>query len=313
MGTIRRSRKGSLAYRPRKRATSQMPSIGHWPQREEKCLLGFAGYKAGMTHMLYIDDSLSPNKGSEVSYPVTVIDAPPIVVYGIRGYKGGVCVGDVICDDEKIRREIGLKKKKSNEITPDKVDNVFVLAYAQPGRTKMGKKRPERMEIGVGGKDTAEKLDYAKGVLGKEIRATDVFKQGEYIDTISISKGKGWQGAVKRFGVSLQRRKATGKRRHVGTLGAWHPASVLFTVPMAGQMGYHKRTEKGKRIMKMGEGKEINPRGGFPQYGLVRDDYVLVGGSVAGPRKRLIRMRKSVLDKAVRTPEIRYISTEPKG
>lgn len=313
MGKANKPRKGSLAYRPRKRARSQMPRVRCWPEREEKCILGFAGYKAGMTHILYIDDSLSPNKGNEVSYPVTVIEAPPIVVYGIRGYKNGICVGDVICDDEKIRKEIGLRKKKQNEIMPDKVDEVLILAYTQPKKTRMGKKRPERMELMVGGKDVAEKLDYAKGILGKEVRAADVFKQGEYIDTVSITKGKGWQGPVKRFGVSIQRRKATGKRRHVGTLGAWHPASVLYTVPMAGQMGYHKRTEKGKRIMKIGEGKEINPRGGFPQYGLVIDDYVLVGGSVPGPRKRLIRMRKSIREKPVRAPEIKYISLEPKG
>ena len=151
-------------------------------------------------------------------------------------------------------------------------------------------------------------------MVGKDVKTTDVFKPGEFVDIIAITTGKGWQGVVKRFGVAQQRRKATGKRRHAGTLGAWHPGYVHYTVPMAGQMGYHKRTEGNKRIMKLGAAAEINPKGGFQHYGVLKNDYILIKGSVAGPCKRLIRMRRAIrkLSTPVMVPELRYVSLESK-
>jgi large subunit ribosomal protein L3 len=293
MGARKSHRKGSLAFRPRKRAVSQMPTVGAWPKITEKRLLGFAGYKAGMTHVLFIDDSPSPTKGTEVSAPVTVLEVPPMSVFAIRFYKAGHVLSDFFSSDAKLLAPLGIKKKEASPAIPAPVniDNVFVLAYASPGKTGFGKKGVEAMEIAVGGKDCAEKLEYANSILGKDIKLADVFREGEIIDTLSITKGKGWEGQAKRFGTSLQRRKATGKRRHIGTLGPWHPGYVMYTVPMAGQHGYHKRTEISKRIMKIGSGNGINPKGGFLHYGIINGDYVLIKGSIAGPVKRLIRMR----------------------
>jgi large subunit ribosomal protein L3 len=66
----------------------------------------------------------------------------------------------------------------------------------------------------------------------------------------------------------------------------------MYTVPRAGQMGFHQRTERNKRIMKISEeAEDINPAGGFPHYGLVRGPYILVKGSVPGPAKRILKMR----------------------
>ncbi|MCX8197171.1 MAG: 50S ribosomal protein L3 [Candidatus Micrarchaeota archaeon] len=306
-------KKGSLAFRPRKRAESQMPSINFWPSSSEKRLLGFAGYKAGMTHLIYVDDSESPNKGNEVFASATVVECPPMVVYGVRGYKNGKPIGDILCKDEKILKRIGISKRKDNSFSAADVDHVFVLAYTCPFLTGIGKKTPERMEIAVGGKDCAEKLDYAMSLLGKEVRVSEVFKPGEFLDAIAITKGKGWQGTVKRFGTAIQRRKATGKRRHIGTLGPWHPAYVQYTVPMPGQMGYHKRTELNKRIMKIGPGSEMAVAGGFPHYGVIKTDYLLIKGSLAGPQKRLIRFRKAVrVSLPPRQPQISYISLDSK-
>ena len=108
-------------------------------------------------------------------------------------------------------------------------------------------------------------------------------------------------------------RKATGKRRHIGTLGAWHPGYVHYTVPRPGQMGYHKRTEINKRIMKMGAASEINPLGGFTHYGVLKNDYLLIKGSLAGPQKRLIRFRKSVrVTSAPKAPDLRFVSMASK-
>lgn len=81
-------------------------------------------------------------------------------------------------------------------------------------------------------------------------------------------------------------------------------------------MGYHQRTEFNKKIIKVGtEGSEVTPRGGFLNYGEVRNTYVLVHGSVPGPTKRLIRFRdatrmpKKADNEAV---DVTYVSTESK-
>jgi len=317
MGGRSGHKKGSRAFRPRKRAISQMPSVSHWPASTEKKLLGFAGYKAGMTHMMWVDDTESPSKGNEVFASATVIECPPLTIYGVRGYKDGKVVGDMLVSDEKILKLLSIKKKSDKtdkKFSSSEVSDVFVLAFARPDLTGFGKKTPERMEIPVGGKDAAEKFEYATLLLGKEVKPSEVFKPGEFVDIIAITTGKGWQGAVKRFGIAQQRRKATGKRRHAGTLGAWHPGYVHYTVPMAGQMGYHKRTEINKRVMKIGAPAEINPKGAFQHYGLLKNEFILIKGSVAGPCKRLIRMRRAIrkLATPVKVPELRYVSQESK-
>jgi large subunit ribosomal protein L3 len=302
-----------MAFRPRKRALSQVPTVRYWPSTTEKKLCGFAGYKAGMTHITYIDDTESPSKGSEVFASATVLECPPMTIYGVRGYKSGQVVADMMAPDEKILKFLGTSKKKDAKFSASDVSDVFVLAYSRPDMTGMGKKTPERMEIAVGGKDVSEKLEYALSLLGKEVKASEVFKQGEFIDSIAITKGKGWQGTVKKFGTAQQRRKATGKRRHIGSLGAWHPGYVHYTVPRPGQMGYHKRTEVNKRIMKIGAPSEINPNGGFTHFGVLKNEYLLVKGSVAGPQKRLIRLRRaSRITSAIKAPEIKYVSLESK-
>ena len=310
MPDLNRPRRGSMAFRPRKRASSQNPTV-YWKSSDVKRVLGFAGYKVGMTHISYVDGTESPTKGQEIVSSATIIEVPPVYVYGYRAYNGH-SIGDTLVQDDKILKQLNFRKPKS-VVTGDKpeaisnkpqastiqpkaeISDVRLLVFAQPSKTHIGKKHIERMELGIGGKDINEKLEYAKSLLGKDLKASEVFKQGEFLDVISITTGKGWQGAVKRFGIAMQRRKSTGKRRHVGTLGQWHPAYVLYTVPQAGQMGYHKRTELNKQIMKLGSNQDdINPSSGFPHYGFVRNDYVLLKGSIPGPVKRLIKLRLAV-------------------
>ena len=70
------------------------------------------------------------------------------------------------------------------------------------------------------------------------------------------------------------------------------PHYVRYTVPRAGQMGFHQRTERNKRILKIGnDGKDITPRGGFPHYGVIKKDYLIMKGSVPGSTKRLLKFR----------------------
>ncbi len=325
-----RPRRGSLAFSPRKRASSIIPRIRSWPDYDgEPKLLGFAGYKAGMTHVIMIDDRKnSPTYGEEIVVPVTVIECPPMKVMGIRVYKnspyGLQIAGEVWTNelDEYLGRRLNLPKKtpdvdKLREI--EDIAEVRVITYTQPYKiTGVPKKVPDVMEQKVGGSDINAVLDYAIEKLGKEVRISEVFQEGALIDVIAITKGKGFQGPVKRWGViTLDAKHArSSKHRRVGTLGPWTPHRVRWTVPQAGQMGFHQRTEYNKRIIKIGEnGEEVTPKGGFVHYGVIRSDYVLVSGSVPGPVKRLIRMRD-----AIRPPQkvvyeginVLYISTSSK-
>ena len=289
-----------MAHRPRKRAKSQNPGVC-WQESNDKRLMGFVGYKAGMTQVSYLDDTESPTKGQEIVSAATVVEVPPLTVYGVRCYSNKNSVGDILTADEKILKTAGLKPGKA--VKEDSVDNVRLLVYAMPSKTKIGKKHIEKMELGCGAADIKEKLEYCKSLLGKELRIADAFKQGEFVDVVCVSKGKGWQGPVKRFGAACQRRKATGKRRHVGTLGPFKPGYVMYTAPQAGQTGYHKRTELNKRILRISDKpEEINPSSGFPSYGFVNNDYLIVKGSIPGPVKRLIKLRL-----ASRSPEVRDI------
>ena len=134
------------------------------------------------------------------------------------------------------------------------------------------------------------------------------------MDVVAITKGKGFQGPVKRWGIKILPRKSRKTKRGVAAIGPWKPARVLYTVPRAGQMGYHQRTEYNKRILKIGiDGKTITPKGGFLNYGEVKGTYIVVDGSLPGPSKRLVRLRCPVRPpkKIPETPpNITYISLE---
>src|SRR5690349_18015788 len=87
MSNIRKPRAGSMQVWPRKRASRQYPRIRSWPASTEKKILGFAGYKVGMTHILHVDNiKTSKSKGEEIFAPVTVVECPPLKVSSIRLY-----------------------------------------------------------------------------------------------------------------------------------------------------------------------------------------------------------------------------------
>jgi large subunit ribosomal protein L3 len=80
-------------------------------------------------------------------------------------------------------------------------------------------------------------------------------------------------------------------------------------------MGYQQRTEFNKRILKIGEnGMEITPKGGFLHYGVLKNPYVLIKGSIPGPAKRLIRIRPAIRlgEHVIRTPAIQFLSVQSK-
>lgn len=330
MPNKRRPKQGSHAYSPRKRAVSQTPRLDSWPEISEgPKLQGFAGYKAGMTHAFVVDfNKNSLTAGQEIQIPVTVLEVPPMRVAAVRIYEssryGLRTAGEVWASglDQNLARRLPIPKNQDaekawSELNKKDIEDVRVLTYTQPKMvTGVPKKVPDLMETRVGGGSVAQRLEYAKGLLGKEITVADFAKDGAIIDVSAVTKGKGFQGAIKRWGVKLLSHKNSKHRRMVGTLAPKRPGFVRPQVPQAGQVGYHQRTEFNKRILKIGEkGDEVTPKGGFIHYGNVRNNYVLIHGSVPGPTKRLIRLRDPVRPAGTvlkEAPNMVYVSTESK-
>ncbi len=324
-----RPRRGSLAYAPRKRAEKEKPRIRTWPEDSNARLLGFAGYKAGMTHVFMIDDHQDrPTKGQEINVPVTVLEVPPMRICGVRIYgtdfEGEKALTEVWSTDLSgdLERLINVPEDYDQEAAIEnieefmedgEVDEVVALVHTQPSQGSLSKKKPELMEIKIGGGSIDEKWEHAQNILGEEVRLSEVFDEGEYADVFGITKGKGFEGPVQRWGVKVQTRKVQQAQRHTGVLGPWRPARIMRTVPMSGQSGYHQRMDRNIRILKMGEdSEEINPDGGFLRFGELENDYVLMKGSTPGPTKRMVFMRRPLKEKEglpTSSPEITYIDT----
>lgn len=313
-------KRGSRAFYPRKRAKRIYPRQNFPKKDGEPKALGFAGYKAGMTHVMVIDEnSNSPTYGMKVFTPVTVLECPPLTIFGFRCYKQTYDGLKTLCDvfaeklDNKLRRKTTLGKGKIPETKPEDINvedlaEVRLLCHTNP----TFKKTPEIFEIGIAGSPEAQ-LEYAKNLLGKELNISDVFQEGDWIDVTAVTKGHGFEGPVKRFGIKLHGRKMKQMHRHVGTLGDRRRGRVLPTVPAAGQRGFQTRTELNKRILKIVKPEEINPEGGFPHYGVLKTTGVLIKGSVPGPQKRLIRMRLAIRAPDKKVPvNVAYISLSSK-
>jgi large subunit ribosomal protein L3 len=332
MAKIHRPRRGSLAFSPRKRAKSETPKVKSWSMAGEKAVMdGFAGYKAGMTHLIMIDDrTKSLTEGMEISVPVTVVEAPPLSIAALRVYEkynGGIRPAGEMWAEElsaDLKRAITAPKEKRGRTIDDIISmsdyicDVRVLSHTNPATVSgIPKKMPEIMEMPIIGGKLSEQIEVARSLLGTQVSLSSIFGVGDLVDVTAVTKGKGTQGPVKRWGIMLEKRKhtRTGKLRHVGNLGPWHPSRISWRVPQLGQTGYHQRTEFNKRILAVGSnGSDITPDGGFPGYGVVRNDYLLIRGSLPGPAKRLIRMRRAIRSsaEAPKAPNILHISKESK-
>ncbi len=320
MPRTRQPRSGSMQFWPRVRSRYSYPRIRNWPAGKEPRLLGFAGYKVGMTHLIINDNRQSSlTKGTEISCPITVIECPPLKTASIMFYKntnnGTKLVAQLFADslDKEVARNLTTPKKKGKE--PDDYDIVRLLCYTQPKMTNIGKKKPDMFEVAIGGtKD--QQLNYAKEKLGKEIAVNEVFKEGQQLDTHSISKGKGFQGPMKRFGITLRHHKSEKSRRNPGSLGSWQAqGQIMWRTAHAGKMGFHLRTEYNKWLVKIGnKSDEINVKGGYVHYGFVKNSFMLIKGGITGSQKRLVRFTDSIRPRKVmpEAPQVTYISTESK-
>jgi len=228
-------------------------------------------------------------------------------------------------------------KKMNDMVDSGYLREIRVIVRTSPELTTIGKKKPELLEIGIGG-ETREALKWAANNLGKFVRATDVVESGMFVDVIGVTKGKGFQGVARRFGIKLLPRKSKKGYRRLGSLGPWTPGRIMWTVPRPGQLGVFRRTEYNKQVMlvvpsvysieykfdgsedepymvqlrekmtvkttdESGEEKQVsvsnlaedlNPRGGWPHYGVVRNDTIVIRGSCMGTPKRMVVLRRPV-------------------
>lgn len=330
-------RHGSLSFLPRKRAKRVRPRIPSYPKddaSQQIHLTTFFAYKAGMTHVLRLGErETSKLSKKEIVDPVTILETPDCVVFGIVGYRmtpGGLkVVRTVLAEhiDESVKRRYYRRYYRSNKTAlsnyPLKYQNgvveeqireirenaevIRVLIHSKVADIKIiNTKKAHIMESQLNGGTTQEKIDFALAHFEKEISVKDMFSREEMIDIIGVTKGKGFQGCTKRWGTTILPRKTNKGLRKVACIGAWHPSRVMYSVARAGQMGFHHRVMQNKRIYMIGNGKDatacrtdydltektINPMGGFVSYGNVTHDFVMVKGSVIGPRKRVLVLRK---------------------
>jgi len=302
MPNIRKPRSGSMAVSPRKRAKRHYARVRSWADDKEAKLLGFIGYKVGMTHLIVNDNK--PNaltKGSSIHMPVTIVECPSIKTSSLRFYKktpnGLKIVSEIMNEklDKELARKIRIPKSVKKKVEDIKeFDEIRVNCYTQPKLTTIGKKKPELFEVKLGG-NKDEQLAKAKELLGKEIGIKDVFGEGEFIDIHTITKGRGNQGPVKRFGIGFRDHKSEKGVRKPGSLGGWTSQQhVMPRIAYAGQHGYHQRTEYNKTIIKIVEDpKELETKSGYKHYGIIKNSCVIIKGSIAGPQKRAITMVKA--------------------
>jgi large subunit ribosomal protein L3 len=292
-----------------------VPRIRFW-NRGVAGLCGFAGFKAGMVRVSFVEDSLGATSGQQVTAAATIIEVPPIYVYSVTALKGtaeGGLVNAITVSatnpPKYLSRSVTPAKKSKHTLDEIKehlteYTELRVLAFTQPSKAGIGNKTPNPVELALGG-TVEEQFNFAAEHLGKEISASKVFSPGDYVDAIAVTTGRGWQGVVARMGVALNPHKATQHRRHGGTLGGERQAKVMYTMPRAGQHGFHRRTDLNKRILAVGDAKgsaSFIPSGGLKRYGKLASDYVILRGSLPGPIKRPITLRKSVRPNTVKEP-----------
>jgi len=214
---------------------------------------------------------------------------------------------------------------------------VRLICHTQQKLLRRRQKKAHIMEIQINGGTVAQKVDWARDLFEKEVRCKAVFAKDEMIDCIGVTKGKGFKGVTSRWHTKKLPRKTHKGLRKVACIGAWHPSRIQFTVARAGQKGYHHRTEINKKIYDMRDGfhkkdgkliknnasteydladKSINPMGGFPHYGEVKQDFIMIKGCCIGPKKRGITLRKSLMvhtkRKALEKINLKFIDTSSK-
>eukprot|EP00211_Chloroparvula_japonica_P007033 CAMPEP_0119118134 /NCGR_PEP_ID=MMETSP1310-20130426/44_1 /TAXON_ID=464262 /ORGANISM="Genus nov. species nov., Strain RCC2339" /LENGTH=390 /DNA_ID=CAMNT_0007107471 /DNA_START=56 /DNA_END=1228 /DNA_ORIENTATION=- len=334
-------RHGSLGFLPRKRTKHHRGRIRSFPRdnpEDKPHLTGFMGYKVGMTHVLR--EIHMPGckmwHNRETCEAVTLVECPAMVPVGVVGYietpqglralttvwAGNIseeCMRRFYKNWYRSKRKAFTRYHKKMTENPKDMQNqlnrmkkycsvIRVIAHTRINKLNLRQKKAHVMEIQVNGGSMNQKVEYAKGLLEKEVRVDGIFAENEFIDVMGVTKGKGFEGVTTRWGTTRLPRKTHKGLRKVACIGAWHPSRVQYSVARAGQNGYHHRTEMNKRIYRIGKHdvkngattefdfteKEINPLGGFPHYGVISNDWIMLRGCTVGVKKRCIPLRKSL-------------------
>ncbi len=203
---------------------------------------GILGRKEGMTQVFTKDGVL---------VPVTVISIEPNVVMQVKNTN----------NDGYDAIQLGFQNKR------EKLSN-----KAEIGHAKKANATPKRFLKEIRG------VDVANYQIGQELKA-DLFEAGEVVDVTGTSKGKGFQGVIKRYN---QTRGPMGHgsqyHRGVGSLGSRRPMHVLKGKKLPGHMGFETVTIQNLEIVEI----DLN------------NNLILVKGNVPGPKKSLIVIRTSV-------------------
>ena len=317
-------RHGSMQFYPRKRSDRMLSRVS-WNalSRSDNGLLGFIGYKVGMASAFVKDDTPSSmTKGQRITIPITIIECPTMRILSVRFYNNGRVVGEVLNNniDKEMKKKIKIPKEKKsgtkskeNESKKfsDKIDNfkgkgennnkyddIRIIIYSQVKKTGI-KKKPDIIEMGMSG-SLDEKIDYIKKNIDREISVKEFlneeFMKDGMVDIRGVTKGKGLQGPTKRFGLKLKFHKSEKGVRGPGSGGAWHPARVEYTHPMAGQMGFFTRVVYNFKVIIVEDikDKDINSEKGFKKFGKIKNDFIIVFGSVQGPSKRQLIITSSL-------------------
>jgi len=311
MGRKNGPRHGSMQIWPRKRSYNFLPRVNWAPilsystktsnlisTSQKTNILGFIGYKVGMASAFLKDNTPdSMMKGKRVILPVTIIECPPMKIYSIRLYKNTKVSREILNEnlDKELKRVVKMPKKKINtkeelekiEKEIENYEDIRVVVYSEAKKTEL-KKTPDLAEIALSG-NLKDKMAFIKENLAKEFSIADSFQKG-LVDAHGLTKGKGFQGPVKRFGIDLRSHKAEKGQRKPGSIGPWHPIGVPFTVARAGGMGLFTRICYNNHIVtskKLEENDTIKKKV-FHNYGLIKNDYLILAGSIQGPCKRQI-------------------------
>ena len=203
---------------------------------------GILGRKLGMTQVFGTDGKL---------VPVTVIEVEPNVVTQIKTTE----------NDGYEAVQLGFDSVR------EKVSN-----KAKMGHTKKANTTPKRFLREIRG------VDISAYTLGQEVKA-DLFLAGEMVDVTGISKGKGYQGVIKK---NNQHRgpMSHGSKYHrgVGSLGTMRPMRVMPGKVLPGHMGAEQVTIQNLEIIKVD----------------VDDNCILVKGSIPGPKKGMVIIKSAV-------------------
>jgi len=339
-----RPRHGNMGFLPRKRFSRLRGRVRQFPADDESQaphLTAFMVYKAGMTHVVRdLDRPGSKMHKKEVVEAVSVLEAPPMIVVGMVGYsktpRGLRCMTTVwaqhLPDQFKrvyyknwarskkkafskyskgLMEEKG-KKHYERDIAKMKkyCTTIRVIAIAQVKLLHIGQKKSHVMEIQINGGSSTDKVEFGLKLFESAIPVDSVFQSSEVVDAIGVTRGHGFEGVIHRWGVTRLPRKTHKGLRKVACIGAWHPSRVGYTVPRAGQNGFHHRVDAHKKIYKIGKSAEVDkanarcetdltdkvitPMGGFVKYGNVLNDYLLIKGTTPGPIKRPLTLRKAL-------------------